>query len=118
MGDVENARATSEMLLAAPLPRRWSHVQAVAARAESIAGGLRTQDANDLVSAAWLHDVGYSPVIAHTGLHALDGARHLRRLRVPERVVNLVAFHSCGLVEARMRGLEQHLTSEFRDEDQ
>ncbi|HEX3192303.1 MAG TPA: hypothetical protein VHS30_21235 [Streptosporangiaceae bacterium] len=29
-------------------------------------------------AAAWLRDIGYTPGLAVTGLHALDGARYLR----------------------------------------
>jgi hypothetical protein len=35
-------------------------------------------DADLLEAAAWLHDIGYAPVLAATGLHASDGARYLR----------------------------------------
>jgi HD superfamily phosphodiesterase len=31
-----------------------------------------------LEAAAWLHDIGYSPEIAVSGFHPLDGARYLR----------------------------------------
>jgi hypothetical protein len=59
--------------------------------------------------AAVLHDIGYSPEIAHTGFHALDGARHLRSLGVDERVVRLVAHHSCAEAEGEVRGLDREL---------
>jgi predicted hydrolase (HD superfamily) len=55
--------------------------------------------------AAILHDIGYVPAIAETGFHALDGARYLRSVGVDPRVVNLVAHHSCALIEAEERGL-------------
>ena len=58
-------------------PRRWAHVQGVAARACSLAPVLGA-DAELLQAAAWLHDIGYAPDLAVTGLHALDGARYLR----------------------------------------
>jgi hypothetical protein len=35
-------------------------------------------DTDLLEAAAWLHDIGYAPGLAVTGLHALDGARYLR----------------------------------------
>ena len=34
---------------------------------------------DDLVAAAWLHDIGYAPELVETGFHPLDGARYLRR---------------------------------------
>src|SRR5271170_2195439 len=67
-------------LLQQPLPRRWAHGQGVAARARSLAPILGT-DADLLEAAAWLHDIGYAPCLAATGLHALDGARYLRDAR-------------------------------------
>ncbi len=48
-----------------------------------------------------------------TGFHPLDGARYLRMKNVDERLVRLVAHHSCALCEARERGLETDLTTEF-----
>lgn len=50
-----------------------------------------------------------------TGFHPLDGARYLRSVGAPDRVVNLVAHHSCALVEAQLRGLADELV-EFEDE--
>ena len=57
-------------LLQEPLPRRWAHVQGVAARARGRAPVLGT-DADLLQAAAWLHDIGYAPGLATTGLHRL-----------------------------------------------
>lgn len=74
-----------------------------------------------LVSAAWLHDVGYAPELRATGFHPLDGALHLRHLNVDDTVVRLVAHHSCARVEATIRGLESQLSgfsrppSEYED---
>lgn len=61
-----------------------------------------------------LHDVGYSPAIALTGFHPLDGARFIRgQADANERVVCLVAHHSCALLEAEERGLRRELETEF-----
>jgi predicted hydrolase (HD superfamily) len=67
----------SRTLLADPLPRRWAHVQGVAARARTLKPSLGA-DAELLEAAAWLHDIGYVPELAVTGLHGLDAARYLR----------------------------------------
>ena len=40
-------------------PRRWGHVQVVAAEAARLAAGLRLARW-PLVTAAWLHDIGYA----------------------------------------------------------
>jgi HD superfamily phosphodiesterase len=92
-------------LLQQSLPRRWAHVQGVAARARSLAPVLR-DDADLLEAAAWLHDIGYAPDLATTGLHALDGARYLRDTQNAGTLLcRLVAHHSCAIIEAEERGL-------------
>src|SRR5260370_23435636 len=100
-------------LLQEPLPRRWKHVQGVAARAHSLAPVLGA-DADLLEAAAWLHDVGYTPDLAVTGLHQLDGARYLRDTQhAATMLCRLVAHHSCAIIEAGERGLAHVLSSEF-----
>jgi hypothetical protein len=64
--------------------------------------------------AAYLHDLGYAPSLALTGLHALDGARHLRAIG-HERLAGLVAYHSGARGEAELRGLTAEL-ADFEDE--
>jgi putative nucleotidyltransferase with HDIG domain len=100
-------------LLAEPLPRRWAHSQTVGRKAESIAH-LVGKDADLLICAAWLHDIGYAPSLVKTGLHSLDGVRYLRDTEHADpRVCSLVAYHSCAHIEARNRGLDDDLTAEF-----
>ena len=100
-------------LLANDLPRRWAHVQGVAARARSLAPAIGP-DTGLLEGAAWLHDIGYLPNLAETGLHGLDGARYLRDVRHAEPLLcRLVAHHSCAVIEAEERGLARVLTREF-----
>ena len=66
------AERLARTLLEGPLPRRWAHVQGVAAQARSLAPMLG-DDADLLEAAAWLHDIGYAPDLAKTGFHPLDG---------------------------------------------
>ena len=100
-------------LLQDPLPRRWAHVQGVAAQARSLAPVLGA-DADLLEAAAWLHDIGYTPSLAVTGLHALDGARYLREAQHADAMLcRLVAHHSCAVIEAEERGLANVLGLEF-----
>jgi hypothetical protein len=107
------AERLARTLLEVHLPRRWAHVQGVAARARSIAATLGP-DAELLEAAAWLHDIGYVPELAGTGLHQLDGARYLRDdERADEMLCRLVAHHSCAHVEAEERGLATALWCEF-----
>jgi hypothetical protein len=107
------AEHLARALLQQPLPRRWAHVQGVAARARSQAGDLGA-DADLLEAAAWLHDIGYAPGLAVTGLHALDGARYLRDAQHAETMLcRLVAHHSCAIIEAEERGLGDILGREF-----
>jgi len=77
---VDDAAELAGKTLAEPLPRRWRHVRSVARRARWVAKELALSD--DLVAAAWLHDIGYAPELAETGFHPLDGARYLRRVGV------------------------------------
>jgi HD superfamily phosphodiesterase len=87
-------------LLEIPLQRRWAHVQGVAARARSLAPIL-DDDADLLEAAAWLHDIGYSPDLADTGFHPLDGARYLRDVHAADPALcRLVGNHSCAVIEA------------------
>ncbi|MBT8226366.1 MAG: HD domain-containing protein [Dactylosporangium sp.] len=113
MEHVRWARDLALRLLAETLPGRWSHTRGVARAAEAVCGVL-DEDANRLVCAAWLHDVGYAPRLATTGFHPLDGARHLRDVeQVDELVCRLVANHSCAAVEAGQRNLAGALVMEF-----
>ena len=110
------ARKQAESRLLAPLPRRWAHVQGVSARAQTTASLFSDDDAALLVAAAFLHDVGYAPEIAHTGFHPLDGARYLREVGAAERLCALVAHHTCAYREAELRGLSAEL-AEWADEE-
>ena len=98
-----------------PLGRRWRHAQAVAETARELASRMAPGDAEVLVAAAYLHDVGYAWELAVTGFHPLDGARHLRSLG-HERLAGLVAHHTRADHEARFRGLYSAL-AEFDDEE-
>jgi hypothetical protein len=61
-----------------------------------------------------LHDIGYSPELAQTGFHPLDGARYLRDAHLADPVLcSLVAHHSCAVLEAEERGLAGELCREF-----
>jgi hypothetical protein len=110
---VADARALAEARLR-PLGRRWTHTVAVAERAE-VAGKVLTVDERAVVvSAAFVHDLGYAEGIADSGFHHLDGARFLRDLG-EDRLAGLVAFHSAGRWEAEARGVTPEL-AEFEDE--
>ena len=107
------AEHLAQALLQESLPRRWAHVQSVAARARSLAPVLGA-DADLLEAAAWLHDIGYAPDLAVTGLHALDGARYLRDAQHADVMLcRLVAHHSYAIFEAEERGLADVLGLEF-----
>ena len=93
------AQRLAQALLQESLPRRWAHVQVVAAQARSLATVLGV-DADLLEAAAWLHDIGYAPDLNVTGLHALDGARYLRDAQHADGMLcRLVAHHSCAIVK-------------------
>lgn len=107
------AQDLARRLLSNTLPRRWAHTQGVGHKAESIAR-IVGDDAETLICAAWLHDIGYAPPAVRTGLHQLDGARFLRDSEKAESwLCRLVAHHSYAIAEARNRGLANELQGEF-----
>jgi putative nucleotidyltransferase with HDIG domain len=112
--DEDEARAQAERLLAAALPQRWRHVQAVAAKAARLADELNV-DQRAVVSAAWLHDIGYAPTVASTGFHPLDGARFLRSHGWDDEVCRLVAHHTDAARQADDQGLGDELRAEFAE---
>jgi predicted HD phosphohydrolase len=71
MIDIDDAASLAETNLAEIMPRRWRHVRSVARRARWTGKRLALPD--DLVAAAWLHDIGCAPDLAETGFHPLDG---------------------------------------------
>ena len=107
------AEQTAHALLGA-MGDRWRHSMGVAARAAELAARLDL-DADVLVAAAWLHDIGYAAEAVVTGFHPLDGARYLVGERWPLRVAGLVAYHSGARFIAVARGLGSALAV-FRDE--
>jgi len=96
--------------LLADLGDRWKHVRGVAAQARRVSAVLAPEDRPYLVAAAWLHDMGYAPVLADTGFHPIDGARHLRELG-QERLARLIAWHSSAVTEAPALGLANELVA-------
>lgn len=107
------AESLAEQLLAEPLPRRWAHSRGVGLKARELRD-LAGDHADVLEAAAFLHDIGYAPQLKVTGFHPLDGARFLRdRTDAPELLCMLVANHTCALIEAAQRGLDEPLAAEF-----
>jgi hypothetical protein len=82
---------------------RLAHVHTAGSMAERLGVLFGADEAAILVAAATLHDVGYSPRIAQTGFHPLDGALHLQSLGLSQRLCSLVAHHS----EADMLAVQQ-----------
>lgn len=116
MWSAVDATQLARSLLGSELPRRLRHVQATGERAAGlphVGGDVREV----LTIAGLLHDVGYSPELVEVGFHPIDGARFLRSDGWDERVVNLVAHHSCALVEAKRRGLLAELNGQFPRDD-
>lgn len=88
--------------------RRWHHSVAVAAQARRLCECDDDVDDDQLVAAAWLHDIGYADAINDSGFHPLDGGRFLRR-QGEESLACLTAHHSSSDIEARHRGLSAQL---------
>lgn len=106
---------TARRLLAGELPRRWAHTWGVARRAQQIAPAFQQDEREVLVAAAWLHDIGYASAVVVTGLHQVDGARHLVGCGVPFRVCALVAHHAGAAAVADLVDLTDALAV-FDDE--
>lgn len=109
-GLVAQARAAAHRLLAQPLPQRHRHVEGVAARMRTLlelpsVAHLCGQDRDDVVAAAWLHDIGYSPALIDTGMHAIDGARYVLTVPSLAHLAPLIEHHSNARYEAAARGL-------------
>lgn len=90
--------------------QRLRHSAGVARRAAAASAALLAPAEADLArAAAWVHDIGYASGLVDTGCHAIDGARHLRRLVAPNTLVGLVAYHSGAEHEAAQRQLGEEL---------
>jgi hypothetical protein len=108
---VPAAREVANRLLAGE-HERLEHSAAVAARAAALVPAVPRTDAGLLVAAAWLHDIGYSPLVRVTGFHPLDGARHLRAAGWDPALCALVAHHSGSRFVAAENGFGD-LLAEF-----
>lgn len=102
MWSAQNARALAGEFMSGS-GSRWAHLVAVGQTAQALANAYELSE--DIVTAAWLHDVGYAPELIGSGMHALDGALALRRLGAPVEVVALVGHHTGARHEAEERGL-------------
>ena len=100
--------------LVGPLGDRWSHTVGVARCAADLASAL-SLPGDELVAAAWLHDIGLARAAVITGFHPLDGAHYLTAQLWPMRIVGLVAHHSGARFVATVRGLGPAL-AEYPDE--
>lgn len=103
------ARACRLLAVADLSPDRLAHTLAVGERMEELARARgNSPEMVDLYAAAGsLHDIGYA--YPDTGHHAIDGARYLHSLGMPDTLVNLVAHHSTAHHEAVERGLVPEL---------
>lgn len=97
----------------ASLPDRLAHTLAVGDAAVEIDRWLRPAAGPEWVTAAYLHDIGYSPELVDTGLHQLDGARYVRSLGYSDQVCALIAWHSAAQFEIGRRGFTDQLLAEF-----
>lgn len=107
------AETLARTLVAESLPRRFAHLKGAAERARGLAPILG-DNADLLEAAAWLHDIGYAPILVVTGFHPLDGARYLRDSEnARDLLCRVVAHHSCAAFEAEERGVADELNREF-----
>jgi HD domain len=98
------------------LADRAMHSRLAGLQAWRVRSAVPAADADLLVSAALLHDIGYAPALRQTGFHPIDGANFLLRLGAPTRLAALVAHHSESHLLAAAHGLHREL-SRFHRED-
>jgi len=83
----------------------------VAATAARLASVLTPDWAEEIVAAAWLHDIGYAPALVDTRFHPVDGAAYLvTHWPQFDSLAGLVAHHTGAAFEAEERELEEHLS--------
>lgn len=110
MGESVNlAREVARLGFEFALPERWARLEALAAKVEETgrAAGLDDEALDQVVSAAYLHQVG----LLHPDLfqfYPLDGALWLQPLADP-MVVSLVAWQGTSMVMAALVGLSSEL---------
>lgn len=111
----EQARS---LLAQAPLTRhRFAHSLGVGKAAATLVENT-TRPAgwvDEVVATATLHDIGYA--YPDTGMHAIDGGRHLKTLGYPAEICAQVAWHSTARHEVAARGLDIDLVDEFGHPD-
>lgn len=105
---MKNAEEKAREYLASSLPHRWQHTHAVATKAADLAkkAGLSNKDSALLLSAAWLHNIGYAPTTPRLyGFPPLDGAELVASWGEPE-LAALVGWHGLAAEEAILAGLD------------
>lgn len=95
---------------------RLLHVRTAGFVATRLSVLFDPKDAELLIAAATVHDIGYSARIAHTGFHPLDGGAFLRAQGYPDRLARLVAHHSLAIMTAPAHGIHD-LAERFPRED-
>lgn len=103
-------------LLAGLEPDRRRHSLEVGRKVAGVAGGLPASVRDDVLTAALLHDVGYTPTLVETGFHPVDGAQALRAMGFGPVVCDLVVTHTGSRWEATARGLTLTLIDDLSDE--
>lgn len=107
---IDRAASTTRLLLTGD---RLAHSLSVGQRTSRFAQHLNAAERQALSAAGYLHDIGYSEQCIDTGWHPLDGARWLQHNGWGRHICQLVAWHSCGWYEARIRGLDHVTEAEF-----
>lgn len=98
-------------LLAPLTDSRRAHTVEVGRKVEQVAHLVPESLRAEVVTAAYLHDVGYG--YPTSGFHPLDGAELLEARGYSHTVCHLVAFHSASTVEADVRGIDPKALDQF-----
>lgn len=110
LGSAAWAAVEAEMLLSSA-SWRWANTKQVVRHATWASAGVRPEQRELLVAAAYLHDIGSSAAIAESDCAALEGARHLR-LQGLHELSRLVAHHTpartFAISSAQLRDLARY----------
>lgn len=111
--DIAAAQALTVELLGGGVGTRLAHSLGVGRQAELFTTNYPADQRNRIVTAAYLHDIGYSRRCRRTGWHPYDGARWLAAQGYDTVICHLVMWHTAAWYEGRLRGLYDTAVTQF-----
>lgn len=83
--------------------KRYQHILGVTQMMKELLPSLSIPDdwKSMLITACYLHDIGYSPKLSQYGFHPLDGAIFAAQQQFPKPIVAAVLFHTGAIESAK-----------------